>query len=96
MEENENNVANTGADVLKDELSKQLEKMRRQGILIGAQASAKAILEKMYITTRKKSKVSFRDYVRLFDDIEDFCVAALSRTLDDNGELVTTDATQGT
>lgn len=96
MEENKNSTTNDNVDLLHDEMSKQILKIRRQGMLIGAQTSAKAILEKMYVSVNKKSKVSYRDYVRLFDEIENFCVTALSRTLDENGEIIPRDVTQDT
>lgn len=73
----------------KDELTKaveaQMEKLRRQSVLIGAQAICSTILQKITLAMRKPGKKSYRDYERLIKDISDFCTTGLSRKVNLDG-----------
>lgn len=67
---------------LEDAIKKKLEETGKQNMLIGAQAMCKVIIEKIYVAKNKPGKFSYRDYERLVNDIEDFCVTGLSRDIE--------------
>ena len=75
----------------KDDLTKaieeQMDKLRRQSVLLGAQAICSTILQKITITMRKPGKKSYRDYERLIKDISDFCTTGLSRKVNLDGTV---------
>ena len=74
----------------KDELTKaieeQMSKLRRQSMLIGAQAMCSTILSKIIAVKQKPGKKTYRDYERLIADIQKFCETGLSRTVGLDGE----------
>ena len=73
----------------KDDLTKaieeQMDKLRRQSVLLGAQAICSTILQKINFTMRKPGKKSYRDYERLIKDISDFCTTGMSRKVNLDG-----------
>ena len=75
----------------KDDLTKaveaQMEKLRRQSILIGAQAICQTILQKVYTYKAKPGKKSYRDYERLIADIEKFCKTGVSKEINEDGTI---------
>jgi len=77
----------------KDDLTKaieeQMDKLRRQSVLLGAQAICSTILQKITLTMRKPGKTSYRDYERLVKDISDFCTTGLSRKVNLDGTTST-------
>lgn len=75
-------------DELKQAVEAQLQRVRRQNLLVGAQSMCKVILEKIYTNQAKPGKKTYRDYERLVKDIQSFCETGLSRTLSDDGEIV--------
>lgn len=100
MDENETNVEpeeeSVGAtdvdtssmdnDELKNAVNEQLGKIRRQSILVGAQTACRVIQQKIFNATHKPGKMSFRDYKRLVDEINEFCSTGLSREVNIDGE----------
>lgn len=73
-------------DQLKEAISQQMDKLRRQGLLLGAQSMCRVILNKIYEHQAKPGKKSYRDYERLVSDIKQFCETGLSRKIDLDGE----------
>lgn len=73
-------------DQLKEAISQQMDKLRRQGLLLGAQSMCRVILNKIYEHQAKPGKKSYRDYERLVSDIKQFCETGLSRKVDLDGE----------
>ena len=75
----------------KDDLTKaieeQMDKLRRQSVLLGAQAICSTILQKITIAMRKPGKKSYRDYERLIKDISDFCTTGMSRKVNLDGSV---------
>jgi len=73
----------------KDELTKaveeQMNKLRRQSMLIGAQSMCRVILQKIYAAQAKPGKKSYRDYERLIADVKKFCEVGISRTINTDG-----------
>lgn len=91
----ENNVVQQKAisaeDMSNDELKKaveaQLQMVRRQNLLVGAQSICRVILEKIYAHQAKPGKKSYRDYERLIKEIREFCEVGMSRKLNENGTI---------
>ena len=79
MDENQNNVE------FEEVVTEQMDKLRTQSMLLGAQSMCKVILEKIYKTLMKPGKKSYRDYERLIDDIKQFCETGLSRKVNTDG-----------
>lgn len=93
VDEDNNELTNDApiAEEEKDELTKaveaQMDKLRRQSILLGAQAICSTILQKITLTMRKPGKKSYRDYERLIKDISDFCTTGMSRKVNLDGTV---------
>ena len=64
----------------------QFAKVKRQGMLIGAQTMCKAILDKIFSFKTKQGKPTMNDYKRLTKDIQTFCETGLSRKVNADGE----------
>lgn len=79
MDENQKNVE------FEEVVTEQMDKLRTQSMLLGAQTMCKVILEKIYKTLMKPGKKSYRDYERLIDDIKQFCETGLSRKVNADG-----------
>lgn len=79
MDENQKNVE------FEEVVTEQMDKLRTQSMLLGAQSMCKVILEKIYKTLMKPGKKSYRDYERLIDDIKQFCETGLSRKVNADG-----------
>ena len=73
----------------KDELTKaieeQMNKLRTQSMLLGAQSMCKVILDKIYAAKAKQGKTSYRDLERLIADIQKFCETGISRKVNTDG-----------
>ena len=91
VDEDINELKNETTSEEKDDLTKaveaQMEKLRRQSVLLGAQAICSTILQKITITMRKPGKKSYRDYERLIKDISDFCTTGMSRKVNLDGSV---------
>ena len=74
-------------DALKKAVETQLQIVRRQNLLIGAQSMCRVILEKIYSYQAKPGKKSYRDYERLIKEIKEFCETGMSRKLNDDGTI---------
>lgn len=84
---NEVDVATEEKDDLTKAVEAQMDKLRRQPILLGAQAICSTILQKITLTMRKPGKKSYRDYERLIKDISDFCTTGMSRKVNLDGTV---------
>lgn len=73
-------------DPFKQAVEEQLKKVRRQGLLIGAQATCRVILDKVIAFKTKQGKPTVNDYKRLIKDIEKFCLTGVSRKVNADGE----------
>ena len=73
----------------KDELTlaaeEQMEKLRTQSMLLGAQSMCKVVLDKIYAHLARPGKKSYRDYERCINDIKKFCETGLSRKVNTDG-----------
>lgn len=69
-------------DEFRLKVEEKFEQIRTQSMLLGAQTMLNVILQKMYA---KPSKKSYRDYERLFADIENFCLTGLSKKVNEDG-----------
>ena len=88
VEQELTNTDEMSNDELKKAVEAQVQMVRRQNLLVGAQSMCKVILEKIYAHQMKPGKKSYRDYERLVKDIQGFCETGLSRKLSDDGEIV--------
>lgn len=79
MDENNTNVE------LEEVVQEQMEKLRTQAMLLGAQSMCKVILDKIYTCLSQPGKKSYRDYERLIADIRKFCETGLSRKVNLDG-----------
>lgn len=73
-------------DKLTQAIEEQMGKLRRQAMLMGAQAMCSTILSKIVVVKQKPGKKTYRDYERLVNDIEQFCTTGLSRKVNTDGE----------
>lgn len=76
-------------DELKDAINETLSKIRRQSMLLGAQAICKTILDKIIMFERIPGSKSNNDHKRLIKDIKNFCEVGLSREVNTDGETET-------
>ena len=76
----------TSEDLMRAAVEEQLKKARRQGLLIGAQATCRVILDKIIAFKSKQGKPTVNDYKRLIRDIEKFCLTGVSRKVNADGE----------
>ena len=90
VEQENINTEDMSNDELRKAVESQVQMVRRQNLLIGAQSMCKVILEKIYSHQMKPGKKTYRDYERLVKDIQGFCETGLSRKLSDDGEIVST------
>lgn len=79
-------VAKMDNDELKNAISQQMDKLRRQALLLGAQSMCHVILQKIYEHQAKPGKKTYRDYERLINNIQNFCETGLSRKVGLDGE----------
>lgn len=84
---NEVDVATEEKDELTKAVEAQMEKLRRQAMLLGGQAICSAILQNINIAMRKPGKRSYRDYERLIKEISDFCTTGMSRKVNLDGTI---------
>ena len=73
-------------DELKDAIEETLSKLRRQSLLLGAQAICQTILDKIIAFERKPGSKSNNDHKRLIKDIKNFVEVGLSRKVNTDGE----------
>lgn len=74
-----------GNDELKEAIETQMDNLRRQAMLLGAQSMCRVILQKIYTHEAKPGKKSYRDYERLVADIKQFCDTGISRKVNTDG-----------
>ena len=88
MEEQSPPAAEMTDDALKEVIKTQLEKVRMAALLNGSKAICGVVLQ--YITEFQKQpgKKSANDYKRLIKKIEHFCSISLSKTVNENGDIV--------
>lgn len=73
-------------DEFKDAIEQQLDKIRRQSMLLGAQTFCHIVLKKIIDEESKPGKTSMNDYKRLIKDIKNFCQTGISRKVNADGE----------
>lgn len=78
-------------DTFKEVVEEELEKIRRQNLLLGTQTACKVVLDKIVAFKVKQGKPTMNDYKRLIKDIEKFCTTGLSRKVTADGETVPRD-----
>ena len=90
----ENNIVEQEAIISADEMSnddlkmaveEHLSRVRKQNLLIGAQSICSVILEKIYFYQSKPGKTTYRDYERLIKEIREFCETGMSRKMNSDG-----------
>lgn len=92
--EEETNVSSEAKDELKDAIEETLSKLRRQSMLLGAQAICQTILDKILVFERKPGSKSNNDHKRLIKDIKNFCEVGLSRKVNTDGETESIEKTE--
>lgn len=80
-------------DELKEAIEDTLSKLRRQSMLLGAQAICQTILDKITMFERKPGSKSNNDHKRLIKDIKQFVEIGLSRKVNTDGETEPVDKT---
>jgi hypothetical protein len=85
-EANESKIDPEAKDELKDAIEETLSKLRRQSLLLGAQAICQTILDKIIEFERKPGSKSNNDHKRLIKDIKNFVEVGLSRKVNTDGE----------
>lgn len=73
-------------DELKSAIEETLSKIRRQSMLLGAQAICQTVLDKITTFERTPGNKSNNDHKRLIKDIKKFCEIGLSRKVNTDGE----------
>ena len=66
-------------------VEEQMEKLRTQSMLLGAQTMCRVVLQKIYDAQAKPGKKSYRDLERLIADIRSFCETGISRKVNADG-----------
>lgn len=88
LNEEEDTPKDTSAmtnEELKDAVSKTLEKIRTQALLLGAQSMCSVILSKIMEFETKPGKRTLNDHRRLVADIKKFCQTGVSRKVNPDG-----------
>lgn len=93
IEETQNTSGMSNQD-LKNAISKTLEKIRTQALLLGAQSICSVILQKIVEFDAKPGKRTLNDYRRLAKDIEGFCRTGVSRKVNLDGTTSEKEATE--
>lgn len=70
-----------------------LSKIRRQSMLLGAQATLQVVLDKITAFERLPGSRTNNDHKRLIKDIKAFCTTGLSRKVNADGETEPIDET---
>ena len=91
-ETNESDVSAMSNDELKVAIEGTLEKIRRQSMLLGAQAICSVVLQKILELEHKQGKITMNDYKRLVKDVKGFCQTGLSRKV--NEDATTSEKTE--
>lgn len=78
-------------DTFKEVVEEELEKIRRQNLLLGAQTACRVVLDKIIVFKTKPGKPTMNDYKRLVKDLQQFCETGLSRKVTPDGETVPRD-----
>jgi hypothetical protein len=89
----EENTKDLKTDELKSLIEEQMEQMRTQSMLLGAQVFCRVILDKINAAMRKPGKRSMNDYKRLVKEIEDFCETGISRKVNPDGTTTPVEVT---
>jgi hypothetical protein len=88
-------VKNAGEDELKSVIEEHFERVRIQGMRIGAQYIAAAIMSKIQKHLDKPGKTSLRDYERCIADIKKILAVQLTQQ-NDSEETTEEEANDGT
>lgn len=86
LEENEN-VSDMSDNKLREVISEKMNSLRTQALLLGAQVSARAVLDKINAFENKQGKKTCNDYKRLVKDIKHFCTVGVSRKVNNDGTI---------
>ena len=78
-------------DTFKEVVEEELEKIRRQNLLLGAQTMCRVVLDKIIVFKTKPGKPTMNDYKRLVKDLQQLCETGLSRKVTPDGETVPRD-----
>lgn len=78
-------------DTFKEVVEEELEKIRRQNLLLGAQTMCRVVLDKIITFKTKPGKPTMNDYKRLVKDLQQLCETGLSRKVTPDGETVPRD-----
>ena len=77
-------------DELKDAIEAQLSKIRSQSMILGFRVACQTILDKVSAFEKSPGTKSNNDHKRLIKEIKKFVETGLSRKMNDNGEIETT------
>lgn len=72
-------------DPLKEAIEEQLNKIRTQSLLLGAQTSCSVILQKIAVWEKQPGKRTLNDHRRLVKEIREFCRVGISRKVNPDG-----------
>lgn len=86
-------ISSEAKDELKDAIEETISNIRRQSMLLGAQAICQTILDKIYAFESSRSKKSANDYKRCLKSLKEFCAVGLSRKVNADGETETSEET---
>ena len=89
-EENKNDLTND--EEFKEAVRAQMRKIHNQGMIVGLQTACHTVLDKIYSFERKPGSKSTNDYKRLMKDVKKFCKTGVSRKMNENGEVETTES----
>lgn len=89
-EENKSNLADN--EEFKEAVQAQMRKLHNQGMIVGFQTACHTVLDRIYAFERKPGSKSTNDYKRLMKDIKKFCETGVSRKMNENGEIETTES----
>ena len=82
--------SSTANDELKDAIEEQLSKIRSQSMMLGFRVACQTILDKVSAFERTPGTKSNNDHKRFIKEIKKFVKTGLSRKINDNGEIETT------
>ncbi len=81
----ENPTSEMSNDELKAAIGEQMNKLRLQAMLLGAQSMCQTVLNKVTAFENAPGKKSNNDYKRLVKEIKQFCTTGLSRKVNADG-----------
>lgn len=75
-------------EALKEAIDAQIKKVQMAALLSGSKAICGVVLQYIAEFQRQSGKKSANDYKRLIKKIEHFCSISLSKTVNENGDIV--------